>query len=81
MTENQSLTDHVQSWNENGQLYLWGGILATILAWSLFAPAGVIAIYCGIMLHVNADRALSGAVIGGLGTFALVFWLTALLVI
>lgn len=81
MTEIQSLADRVQSWNKNGQLYLWGGIVTTILAWTLFAPAGVIAIYCGIMLHVSADRALSGAVVGGLGTFALVFWLTALLVI
>lgn len=77
MSTENSLSERLQEWNQNGRLYLWGGVITVLVTWFLFALAGPIAIVLGYKLHAEEDRTVAGSVIGVLGGVGLLLWIVA----
>lgn len=67
----QSVVDQLQEWNENGDLYLWPGAAAIILAFTFVPPLGIVGIACGVLLYTQHDQLLPALLLAGLGVFAL----------
>lgn len=79
----KSLTDSIREWNEDGQLYMWAGILAALISWFLIPVFGLVAMFCGYRLHDEQSRTYVGGVIGftgGLGFFIWLFFLINLII-
>ena len=72
-----SIGDRMAAWNENGRLYLYGGILAAVIAWVLIPLFGAIAVFCGYRL-LQRERTLPGAVITAVGGLGFLLWALAL---
>lgn len=72
MTESeQSISHRLREWNKHGDLYLWPGAAAIILAFTFFPPLGLLGIVCGVLLYRQHDQLLPGILLAVFGGFAL----------
>lgn len=74
----RSISDSIQAWNENGRLYLWGGVLAAIISWFLLPIIGLVSVFCGYRLY-EENRARVGGVIAIVGGLGVLVWLGLIL--
>lgn len=76
MSETQrGITERISDWNTNGRLDVIGGAITVLLAWTLFAPAGLLSIWIGYRLYAKHKKTIAGAVVGIIGGFGLLIWL------
>jgi ABC-type amino acid transport system permease subunit len=74
----RSISDSIRAWNENGRLYLWGGVLAAIISWLLLPIIGLISVFCGYRLY-EMNRGRIGGVIAIVGGLGVLVWLVLVL--
>lgn len=75
MSEPQrSVSDRIRAWNEDGQLYFWGGIFSDIISWLLVPIFGLLGVYCGYQLYNRKGRAAVAGIIGLVGGIGVLIW-------
>ena len=50
----------------------WGGVVSVLIAWSLFAPVGMVSLYLGYLLYDRYSQHIAGLLIMGFGSIAIV---------
>jgi len=75
MSQSQSsLTDTLQAWNEDGQLYVGVGMLSAVLSLVFVPLFGLVAVYSGYKLYVTQQKTILSFLMAGLGGFGFLFW-------
>ncbi|WEL20717.1 hypothetical protein [Halorhabdus sp. BNX81] len=73
-----SVRERFRDANEDGRLYLWGGIIAAAISLLILPIVGLLAIYWGYKLHAEAGRTVPAVVIAGAGATGVLYWIAYL---
>lgn len=73
-----TLTDAIPGPNQNGRLYLWGGIITALISWVLIPVFGIVSVYCGYKLYTETQRTTAGGAIAATGGLGVLIWLVYL---
>lgn len=75
MTETQGFPKQtIRNWNENGRLYLWGGVISSIISLVVIPLFGLLAVFCGYKLYDTEKRIVSSVLIAGSGGLGFLNW-------
>ncbi|QZA87997.1 hypothetical protein K0C01_09340 [Salinarchaeum sp. IM2453] len=82
MSESKPLIiEKFEEWNEDGDLYLWGGAFSVVFAWVLpFDLVAFIAVLFGLQLYNEHGKPIAGAVVGIPGGLVLLYFIMTTLV-
>lgn len=69
-----SLRTTLQAWNEDGRLYVAGGLLSAILSLVLIPVFGLLAVYCGYKIYDTQQKTVLSILMATLGGFGFLSW-------
>ncbi|WP_089789960.1 hypothetical protein [Natronobacterium haloterrestre] len=78
MSDTQDLKSTLREYNEDGQLYLVGGVISAIISWVLIPLFGLLAVFCGYKLYDEEEKVVSSSLMATMGGIGFLMWLAYL---